>query len=99
MKSEKFWNLQNTNSIKQLLTNKDEVMSEIFTPSLVSVILDRISYAYDQDVGDSIIRDSIIESEPAYFWTSRRRLLLELMIAEFPYTAEAGRDNRFIPFP
>ena len=74
-------------------------MGEIFTPSLVSVILDRISYAYDQDVGDSVIRDSIIESEPAYFWTSRRRLLLKLMIAEFQFTAEAGRDSRFIPFP
>ena len=68
------------------------------TPSWVSVILGRIGYLYDMDTDDAVIRKSILDSEPAYFWTNHRRLLLELMICEFPSHPEAGRERKDIPF-
>ena len=68
------------------------------TPSWVSVIVVRIGYLYDMDTDDAVIRKSILEIEPAYFWTSRRRLLLELMICEFSSHPEAGRERKDIPF-
>ena len=98
MKSAKFWNLQNKNLIKQPLISKDDRMDERPRPWII-VIWDRISYLKCKDIDDALIRSSVLNSEPDYFWTNQRRLLLELILAEYDYRTEAGRGNRYIPFP
>ena len=67
-------------------------------PSWISVIVSRIDYLYDMNIDNAVIRKSILDSEPEYFWTDRRRLLLELMLCEFSSFPEAGRDRKDIPF-
>ena len=98
MKSAKFWKLRNKNSIKQPLISKDDRMDESPRPWII-VIWDRISYLKCEDVDDALIRSSVLNSEPDYFWTNQRRLLLELILAEYDYRTEAGRGSRYIPFP
>ena len=65
----------------------------------ILVIWDRITYLKYEDIDDALIRSSVLNSEPDYFWTNQRRLLLELIIAEYDYRTEAGRGRRDIPFP
>ena len=73
-------------------------MDESARPWII-VIWDRISYLKCEDVDDALIRSSVLNSEPDYFWTNQRRLLLELILAEYDYRTEASRGSRYIPFP
>ena len=98
MKSAKFWNLQNISSIKQQRISKDYRMDDSPKPWII-VIWDRITYLKCDDIDDALIRSSVLNSEPDYFWTNQRRLLLELILAEYDYRTEAGRGRRDIPFP
>ena len=66
--------------------------------SWVSLAIDRIHYLICLEVDDEKILQSVYDKEPYYFWNTQRRLLVELMIAEYRTASVEGKQNDDLPF-
>ena len=103
MKSAKFWNLRKISSTKQQRISKDDPMEKWASKKLserswVSLAVDRVHYLIQLGVDDEKILASVYEKEPHYFWNTQRRMLVELMVAEYRTTTHEGIRRNDLPF-
>ena len=73
----------------------DKKLSE---QSWVSLSVDRVHYLVQLGVDDEKIMESVYEKEPYYFWNTQRRMLVELMVAEYRTTTHEGIRRNDLPF-
>ena len=74
------------------------VDNKLSEQSWVSLAVDRVHYLIQLGVDDEKILASIYEKEPYYFWNTQRRMLVELMVAEYRTTTHEGIRRNDLPF-
>ena len=74
------------------------VSKKLSEQSWVSLAVDRVHYLIELGVDDEKIVASVYEKEPHYFWNTQRRMLVELMVAEYRTTTHEGIRRDDLPF-
>ena len=77
---------------------KEFADNKLAEQSWVSLAVDRVRYLIQLGVDDEKILASVYEKEPYYFWNTQRRMLIELMVAEYRTTTHEGIRRNDLPF-
>ena len=77
---------------------KEFADNKLAEQSWVSLAVDRVRYLIQLGVDDEKILASVYEKEPYYFWNTQRRMLVELMVAEYRTTTHEGIRRNDLPF-
>lgn len=74
------------------------VDNKLSARSWVSLAVDRVHYLIQLGVDDEKIVKSVYEKAPHYFWNTQRRMLVELLVAEYRTTTHEGIRRDDLPF-
>ena len=77
---------------------KEFADNKLAEQSWVSLAVDRVRYLIQLGVDDEKILASVYAKEPYYFWNTQRRMLVELMVAEYRTTTHEGIRRNDLPF-